>query len=49
MGTAGANPPPAVKLLLWNTVNSSPKIAVVGIMSFQIIAMSFFSASHSRP
>ena len=45
----GAKPPPAVKLPPWNEVNSSAKIVVVGISSFQIIAMVFVSASHFTP
>ena len=46
---SGANPPPAVKLPLWKLVNSSAKIVMVGIRSFQIIAMLFVSASHFTP
>ena len=45
----GAKPPPAVKLPLWNEVNSRAKIVVVGISSFQIIAMLLVSASHFTP
>ncbi len=45
----GAKPPPAVKLPLWNEVNSSAKMVVVGMSSFQIIAMLLVSASHFTP
>ncbi len=45
----GANPPPAVKLPLWKLVNSSAKIVIVGIRSFQIIVMLLVSASHFTP
>ena len=45
----GAKPPPAVKLPLWNDVNSRAKMVVVGMSSFQIIAMLLVSASHFTP
>ena len=45
----GANPPPAVKLDPWNTVNIKAKIVMTGMRIFHITAMELVWPASARP